>query len=151
MPLSSERIIRRITRRFGHFPSMTYSNRIFSDVNDLIWFGLIHYSAFSACEGHVTLDRNPGPGYDTLLLRMIPGDLLSAFPSRQFHTLPGLLNSWAALPNSNPNALHAYTLHAYTIFMMVFGVTRPRGELTPYRARGGHATDWANPTRFDLI
>ena len=35
---------------------------------------------------------------------MIPGDLLSAFPRRQFHTLPGLLDSWAALPNSNPNA-----------------------------------------------
>ena len=25
--------------------------------------------------------------------------------------------------------------------MMVFGMTRPRGELTTYRARGGHATD----------
>ena len=35
---------------------------------------------------------------------MIPGDLLSASPHRQFHTLPGLLDSWAALPNSNPNA-----------------------------------------------
>ena len=35
---------------------------------------------------------------------MIPGHLLSAFPYRQFHTLPGLLDSWAALPNSNPNA-----------------------------------------------
>ena len=35
---------------------------------------------------------------------MIPGDLLSAFPHRQFHTLPGFLDSWAALPNSNPNA-----------------------------------------------
>ena len=35
---------------------------------------------------------------------MIPGDLLSAFPHRQFNTLPGLLDSWAALPNSNPNA-----------------------------------------------
>ena len=34
-----------------------------------------------------------------------------------------------------------------TIFMMVFGMTRPRGELTTFRARGGHATDWANPTR----
>ena len=38
---------------------------------------------------------------------MIPGDLLSAFPHRQFYTLPGLLDSWAALPNSNPNALRA--------------------------------------------
>ena len=35
---------------------------------------------------------------------MIPRDLLSVFPHRQFHTLPGLLDSWAALPNSNPNA-----------------------------------------------
>ena len=35
---------------------------------------------------------------------MIPGDLLSACPHRQFHTLPGLLDSRAALPNSNPNA-----------------------------------------------
>ena len=42
---------------------------------------------FFGSEGHVVLDRNPGPGYDTLLLRMIPGDLLSAFPHRQFqHT-----------------------------------------------------------------
>ena len=38
---------------------------------------------------------------------MIPGDLLSAFPHRQSHTLPGLLDSWAALPNSYPNALRA--------------------------------------------
>ena len=35
-----------------------------------------------------------------------------------------------------------------TIFMMVFGMTRPGGELTTYCARGGRATDWANPTRF---
>ena len=66
------------------------------------WFGLIHYSAFS-----VALDRNPGPGYDTLLLRSIPGDLLSASPHRQLHTLPGLLDSLAALSNSDPNALRA--------------------------------------------
>ena len=38
---------------------------------------------------------------------MITGDLLSAFPHRQFHTLPDLLDSWAALPNSYPNALRA--------------------------------------------
>ena len=63
---------------------------------------LIHYSAFPAA-----LDINPGPGYDTLLLRLIPGDLLSACPHRQFHTLPGLLDSRAALSNSYPNALRA--------------------------------------------
>ena len=71
------------------------------------WFGLVWFNplqCFFGSEGHVALDRNPGPGYDTLFLRMIPGDLLSAFPHRQFNTLPGLLDSWAALPNSNPNA-----------------------------------------------
>ena len=36
---------------------------------------------------------------------MIPGDLLSAFPHRQFNTLLGLSDSWAALPNSYLNAL----------------------------------------------
>ena len=39
--------------------------------------------------------------------RMIPGDLLSACPHRQFHTLPGLLDSRAALSDSYPNALRA--------------------------------------------
>ena len=34
---------------------------------------------------------------------MIPGDLLSACPHRQFHKLPGLLDSRAALPNFYPN------------------------------------------------
>ena len=62
---------------------------------------------FFGSEGHVALDRNPGTGYHTLLLRMIPGDLLSACPHRQFHTLPSLLDSWAALPNSYPSALRA--------------------------------------------
>ena len=56
-------------------------------------------------EGHVALDIYLG--YDTLLLRLITGDLLSACPHRQFHALPGLLDSLAAQPNSNPNALHA--------------------------------------------
>ena len=65
---------------------------------DLVWFNPLE--RFFGSEGHVALDRNPGPGYDTLLLRMIPGDLLSAFPHRQFHTLPGLLDSWAAQLNS---------------------------------------------------
>ena len=56
---------------------------------------------------------------------MIPGDLLSAFPHRQFHTLPGLLDSWAALPNSNPNACMPMQEAVCTIFMMVFGMTDP--------------------------
>ena len=60
---------------------------------------------FFGSEGHVALDRNPGPRYDTLLLRLIPGDLLSACPHGQFHTLPGFLDRWAPMPNSYPNAL----------------------------------------------
>ena len=75
-----------------------------------LWFGLVWFNPLQCLfgsEGHVALDSNPRTGYDTLLLQMIPGDLLSAFPNRQFHTLPGLLDSRAALPNSYPNALHA--------------------------------------------
>ena len=79
--------------------SHDYSHTSFFRFNPLL--------CFFGSEGHVALDRNPGPGYDTLLLRMIPGDLLNAFPHRQFHTLTGLLDSWAALPNSYPNALRA--------------------------------------------
>ena len=30
---------------------------------------------FFGSEGHVALDRNPGQGLNTLLLRMMPGDL----------------------------------------------------------------------------
>ena len=62
----------------------------------------MHFPFFGS-EGHVALYRNPGPGYDTLLLRLIPGDLLSAFPHRQFHTLPGLLDSRPALSNPYPS------------------------------------------------
>ena len=41
-------------------------------------------------EGHVALDRNPGPGYNILLLQLIPGDFNKACPNKQFHTLPNL-------------------------------------------------------------
>ena len=79
---------------------------------------------------------------------MIPGDLLSAFPHRQFHTLPGL-----GLHYQTPTLTHVCLCReaVCTTFMMVFGMTWPRGELTTYRARGGHATDWANPTRSCMV
>ena len=72
-------------------------------------FGLIHYSAFFGSKGHVVLYRNPKPEYDTLLLRLSlsPGDILSACPHRQFHTLTSLLDSRVTLPNSYLNALRA--------------------------------------------
>ena len=79
-----------------------YTRRNMDIHSGLVWFNPL--KCFFGSEGHVALDRNPGPQCDTLLLRMIPGYLLSAFPHRQFHTLPGLLDSRAALPNSYPNA-----------------------------------------------
>ena len=85
-------------------------------------------------EGYVAQDRNPGPEYDTLLLRLIPGDPLNACPDRQFHTVLYLLDSRAALSNSYPNALRAMQGGSLYHFMMVFGMTRPGGELTTYRA-----------------
>ena len=45
---------------------------------------------FFGSKGHVALDRNPGLGYNTILLQLTPGDLLGACPHRQLHTLPGL-------------------------------------------------------------
>ena len=42
---------------------------------------LIHYIRH---EGHIAPDRNPGPGYNSLLLRLLLGDPLSACPLRQF-------------------------------------------------------------------
>ena len=61
---------------------------------------LIHYRVFLGCEA---LDRNLGAGYNTLLLRLIPGDLLSACPHRQFHTLCELFG----LHCPTPTLMHA--------------------------------------------
>ena len=38
MPESHERILRRINRRFGSFPTRTYSNRISNNANDRITY-----------------------------------------------------------------------------------------------------------------
>ena len=64
-------------------------------------------------------DRNPRPGYDTLLLRLIQGDLYSAFPHGHFHQLP----SQVALSKSYPNAWVPSREAVCTIFMMVFDMT----------------------------
>ena len=71
---------------------------------DLLWWMINPLECFFTIEGHIALDRNLGLGYNTLLLWLIPVVLLSAFPHRLFHTLPGLLDSRAALSNSYPNA-----------------------------------------------
>ena len=91
---------------------------------------------FFGSEGYVALDRNPGLGYYTLLLRLIPGYILSAYPHRQFHTLPGFLDSRAALSNFYPNACVHIQGGSLYHFMIVFGMTWPGGELTTYHARG---------------
>ena len=96
------------------------------------WLIIIHYSAFFGTEGHVAFDRNPGPRYNTVLLWLIPGDLLSACPHRQFHTLHSLLDRRAALLNSYTNACIERREAVYTIFMMVFGMTRLGHEPATY-------------------
>ena len=90
---------------------------------------------FFGSEDHVALDRSPGLGYNTLLLRLIPGDLLSACPHRQFHTLPSLLDSRAALSHLYPIACVQCREAVCTILMMVFGMTQPGREPTTYRVR----------------
>ena len=113
----------------------------------LLWFNPLY--CFFGIGGHLALDRNPEPGYNTLLLRLIPGDLLSASPHRQFHTLPALLDSWASLPKSYPNASCTMQGGSLYHFMMVFGVSRPGPEPATYRIRDGHANHLANPTRYE--
>ena len=51
---------------------------------------------FLNTKGHAALDRNPGLGYNTLLLRLIPEDIYYACLHRQFHPLPGFLHSQTA-------------------------------------------------------
>ena len=88
---------------------------------------------FFGSEGHVELDRNLGLGYNTLLWRLIQGDLLSACPNRQLH----LLDSRATLSNSYPNALRA--MQGGSLYHFSDGRTRPGLGPTTYRVRGGHA------------
>ena len=59
-------------------------------------------------EDHVVQDIDPRLGYNTLLMRLIPGYLLSLCPHRQFHTLLDLLDIQSALSNSYPNTMRAY-------------------------------------------
>ena len=99
-------------RRFccpcGHVELVSYKllEKSVMCLQDVDWLINPLYCFFGS-EGHVALDRNRGPGYNTLNLWMIPGDLLSACPHSQFHTLPGLLDSQFALPKSYPKALCA--------------------------------------------
>ena len=75
---------------------------------------------FFGIEGNAALNRYQGPGYNTLLLWFIPGDLLSACSYRQFHTLIDLLDSRAALKNSYLTHCRPCREAVCTIFL-VFG------------------------------
>ena len=70
-------------------------------INELI--DPLQWVYFFGIEGHVALDTNTGLGYNTLLLRLITGDVYSALPHIQFQTLTDILDSRAALSNSNPD------------------------------------------------
>ena len=93
---------------------LTAGDKKNSCVKVCIWCWLIDFRKklikqleyFFGFRGHVALDRNPGFGYNTLLLRLIPGYLSSACPHRQFYTQPGLLHSLAALLNFYPHILY---------------------------------------------
>ena len=50
---------------------LKYNLRFFVSLIDQ----LIHSSVCRHPKGHVALDRNPGPGFDTLLMRLISGYL----------------------------------------------------------------------------
>ena len=67
---------------------------------------------FFVTEDNAALDRNPGPGCNNLHLRLIPGELYSACPHRQFQTLPSLFYT-ARLHCETPTlmpACHAWGL-----------------------------------------
>ena len=99
---------------------------------------------FFGVDAHVSLDRNPIPGYNTLILWLIPGDLFNACPRRQFHTL-AFKHSRAALSNSYPNACVKCWDAVCTNFMMVFVMTRPRRAPTTYRTGGGYTNNLVIP------
>ena len=90
--------IRRNIIRFSKIPELK---------KDFLFEILIRFNSvnpleyFCGIEGHIALDINLRQAYNTLFLRLIPGDLSSA---RQFNTLPGLLDIRAALSDSYPNA-----------------------------------------------
>ena len=88
--------------------------------------------------GDVALYRNPGLVYNTLFLRLIPGDLYSAFSHKKFHTLPLQSGCIAQLLASNL-IVCAISREAVCTMFIFFGMTRPGHEPTAYRMRGGHA------------
>ena len=113
--------------------------------NSQLYVHLFHWlinplKCISSIKGQVAQDRNPGPGYNTLLLLLILGDLYSACPNGQFHT--GTLHHFYTFglhctANSKPNDKVSSRETVYTNFTLVFGMNRPGCE--PMTIRGGHS------------
>ena len=73
---------------------------------------------FCGIKCHTALNRNWGHGHNTctLLLQLISGDLI-VHVHIDSYTLPILLHSQAALPNSHPNACEPSKEASCTIFI----------------------------------
>ena len=106
------------------------------------------FKCFFGIKGHVALDRNPGPGYNTIRLRLISGDLLNEYHNTQFHTLPGLQDSRTELSNFYPDPCVPSRKAVCIIFMMVFGMTQQGHEPATYGMRGGHTNHYQTPIRM---
>ena len=105
---------------------------------------------FFGTKCHAALDRNPGQRYNTQILQLTPGDLYSESPNRHFQTLPGLLHSQSALPNSYPDTCSPNTEAVCTIFRMVYGVNRLKHEHMTYYMRGEHANHLVTSMHYKL-
>ena len=94
--------------------------------------------------------RNRGPGYNTLLLWLIPWDFYSLCPHRQFHMLPGLLHSWAALltPSRELHAKQGGSLYNFYDGLWYDLAGYWTHDLPHQRER--HAKHWSNPMGFQL-
>ena len=114
---------------------MNVSCEILIRTNDLLIDCLRNLSLVLMCflgiDCHVALDtRNPGPEYNTTILRLILGDLYSAYSHRQFYTQPDLYTVGLHYQTITNSVLSRDAV--CTIFMMVFGMTRPGRKHTTY-------------------
>ena len=98
-------LVQRMIAMYDYDPTESSPN-LDSEVASSLKFILFMVSLFKCLfgiEDHVALDRNAGVGYNTLVLQLIQGDILSECPRGQFGTLPSLLDSRAAMLNCYPN------------------------------------------------
>ena len=113
---------------------------------------------FFGIEGYAALYRNPGPGYNTILLRLVPGDVYSALTSKAarqfvaFYVWPGMganprHTTWkAGTVTTKPSRhgiydirkhtcilMHVYIVHAYNIIYTIYKQTHTFTNFYTYR------------------